>query len=146
MARKDDSFSPPPPPTLQTWNWIRALPQPFPCLMLHSQESCVTQYDGHIYSRNHSLLTTQETMHFNFGPVVSSMIQVWVFLSVEIYGFASNLLPAVFSGVLQSCLCCHLSYFHRPAYLFLVTNVKHHSPGIEFSWRISQRSLPLNLK
>lgn len=68
------------------------------------------------------------------------------FLSVEIYGFASNLLPAVFSGVLQSCLCCHLSYFHRPAYLFLVTNVKHHSPGIEFSWRISQRSLPLNLK
>lgn len=146
MARKDDSFSPPPPPTLQTWNWIRALPQPFPCLMLHSQESCVTQYDGHIYSRTTHYWPLRKLCILILAPWSLLWFRCGFFLSVEIYGFASNLLPAVFSGVLQSCLCCHLSYFHRPAYLFLVTNVKHHSPGIEFSWRISQRSLPLNLK
>ena len=96
---------------------------------------------------NHPLLTTQGTLHFNAGPGSAPHCKCVFSLSVKINNFASNLLPAVFSGVLQtSNLWCHLSYIHWPDYLSLLTNVSHHSLGIQFSWKISQRSLLLNLQ
>lgn len=116
------------------------------CLVLHLPESYATQYHGLSIAETTHCWPLRKLFTLILAPGLSLSFGCGFSLAVEIDGFASNLLPAVFTGVLQSHLWCHCSYFYWPDYLSPVTNLNGHSSGIQFSWSSSQRRFSFNLQ
>lgn len=86
------------------------LPCLFPSFGASLPESCATRYHELICSRTTHCWPLRKLFTWILAPDHSLSVRCGFSLSVEIDGFASNFLPAVFSGVVQSFVMSSLTF------------------------------------